>query len=356
MATRPAIVRLSAAHALAGLVSFATLSSGTSARAADTDVATAQVLFDEAKKLMSEGNYVDACPKLQESQRLAPGIGTEFNLADCFEHTDRLASAWAAFLDVAEQTHARGERDREKVARDRAGNIEPKLGRLVVAVPAEHRVDGLEVQRDGVVVRSALWGVDVPVDAGDHTITARAPGRMSWSTRVSSTDGQSSSLEVPALGPVPQTTASTPSMVASSLSPPASASAKSTSGIVPTATATTDTGAPSHLPAYLVGAGGLVLGGLGVLGIVQYNSKVNDYNANGNCPGIGAPNQPSDCSSIVNQANTWRAAGIVSFVAGGLALGAAVVLFVTERPSSPPGSARLGCSAGLGSLVCAGSF
>ena len=355
MATRPAIVRLAAAPVLVSLVSLAILAGGAPARAGDTDVATAQVLFDDAKKLMNEGNYVDACPKLQESQRLAPGIGTEFNLADCFEHTDRLASAWAAFLDVAEQTHARGERDRERVARDRAGALEPKLGRLVVAVPAEHRVDGLEVLRDGATVRPALWGVDVPVDAGDHTITARAPGRVSWSTRVPTTDGQSSSLEVPALAPVPQSTASVPP-IASSAPPPVS-SASTTVTVVPTATATaTDTAAPSHLPAYLVGAGGLALGGLGVLGIVQYNAKVNDYNANGNCPGVDAPNQPAACGSIVSQANTWRAVGIVSFVAGGLALGAAVVLFVTERPPSSPTSARVGCGVGPGSLVCAGSF
>ncbi len=351
MSTRPATVRLAAALALA------VLAKGAPALAGDTDVATAQVLFDDAKKLMNEGNYADACPKLQDSQRLAPGIGTEFNLADCFEHTGKFASAWAAFLDVAEQTHARGERDREKVARDRVAALEPKLGRLVVVVPAERRVDGLEVLRDGAVVRPALWGVDVPVDAGEHTITARAPGRIAWSTKVTSTDGQPSSVEVPALSPVPQLTASAPPMASSA--PPA-ASATTTVTVVTSATAIpTDTAAPSRLPAYLVGAGGLALGGLGVLGIVQYNAKVNDYNANTSCPGIGAANQPSSCSSIVNQANTWRAVGVVSFVAGGLALGAAVVLFVIESPQSPParsGTARVGCGVGPGSLVCAGSF
>ena len=40
------------------------------------------------------------------------------------------------------------------------------------------------MQRDGVAVGQALWEVAVPVDPGEHVITARAPGKQVWEGRV----------------------------------------------------------------------------------------------------------------------------------------------------------------------------
>ena len=70
------------------------------------DPAAAQALFDEATKLTKQGRYPEACEKLAESNRLDPGIGTQFHLADCYEQSGRFASAWAGFLDVASQARA----------------------------------------------------------------------------------------------------------------------------------------------------------------------------------------------------------------------------------------------------------
>src|SRR4051812_10257047 len=58
-------------------------------------------LFDEARRLMADGKFAEACPKLEESQRMDPGIGILFNLGDCYEHLGRTASAWISFRDVA---------------------------------------------------------------------------------------------------------------------------------------------------------------------------------------------------------------------------------------------------------------
>src|SRR6185436_9479039 len=83
------------------------------ARAAGGDAATAQALFDQGRALMSEKKYSEACPKLAESQRLDPGMGTLFHLADCYEGSGKVASAWAAYLEVASLAAASGQTERE---------------------------------------------------------------------------------------------------------------------------------------------------------------------------------------------------------------------------------------------------
>jgi hypothetical protein len=146
------------------------------------DPAAARALFAEGRKLVQTGHAAEACPKFEESLRLDFGIGTQFNLADCWERTGRTASAWALFLDVAAAARAAGQGEREEVARDRAKALEPKLSRLVVRV--ERPAPGLEVQRDGVVLGPATYGTPVPVDPGEHQLTAHADGYATFSRYV----------------------------------------------------------------------------------------------------------------------------------------------------------------------------
>src|SRR5580698_3805183 len=76
----------------------------------------ADKLFNDAKDLVLAGKYAEACPKLAESQRLDPALGTEFNLADCDEHVGRTATAWRLFVDVEHAARAAGKKEREDKA------------------------------------------------------------------------------------------------------------------------------------------------------------------------------------------------------------------------------------------------
>jgi hypothetical protein len=170
-----------------------------SATPTPADAAAAQAAYDRGKQLLSAGKYPEACAKLEESQKLDPGAGTQYHLADCWEHVGRTASAWAAFLDVAAASRAAGRADREKVSRGRAAALEPRLSRLTIAVAAKD-TPGLQIQRDGQVVGPALWETPIPVDLGTHAITATASGKQPWQGKLDvATEGANATITVPAL-------------------------------------------------------------------------------------------------------------------------------------------------------------
>src|SRR5262245_45036936 len=86
--------------------------------------ASAQAVFEDAKKLMAKGDYAAACPKFADSQQLDPAPGTQFNLANCYEKNGQTASAWATFKSAAASYKAHNRPDWETKARDRATALE----------------------------------------------------------------------------------------------------------------------------------------------------------------------------------------------------------------------------------------
>lgn len=144
----------------------------------------AVALFDDARKLMADGKFEQACPKLAESQRLDPGIGTLYNLSDCYEHVGRTASAWVGFRDAAALAMSAGQSEREKVARARATDLETRLVRLQIVVAPETASAALTVKRDGATVAPALFGTAVPLDPGRHVIYASVEGKGDWESAV----------------------------------------------------------------------------------------------------------------------------------------------------------------------------
>lgn len=135
----------------------------------------AEELFEDARRDLRAGRTADACPKLEESQRLDPGVGTLLHLGECYERLGRTASAWAAFRDVEPLARARGDHDRARLAGERAEALAPRLARLVIDVPLAARVPGLRVELDGVAVGAASWGLALPADPGARAVRVAVP-------------------------------------------------------------------------------------------------------------------------------------------------------------------------------------
>lgn len=174
-------------RAIPSLLVLAVVSSVTpraSAAPPPADAAAAEALFQEGRRLLEAGSAAEACPKLEESQRLDPGMGTLFHLGSCYEAVGRTASAWASFREVESAAKAAGRRDREALARQRAEALEPKLVRLRVEVPWASRARDVEVRRGAAIVGPGQWGTAVPVDPGPVVVRATAAGKRAVEVRV----------------------------------------------------------------------------------------------------------------------------------------------------------------------------
>jgi hypothetical protein len=174
------------------------ISTASTASAAPSASAQARSLFREARRLMEKERFAEACPKLQESLRIDPGMGTQFNLAHCWEQLGLTASAWGLFLDVAAAAESSGQGKRERAARKRAAALEPKLSRLRIDVVAP--APGMKILRAGEEVGQGAWDTDVPIDPGTYQIEASAPDKHTWAGEVVvEKPGETASIEVPPL-------------------------------------------------------------------------------------------------------------------------------------------------------------
>lgn len=170
--------------------------------------AAAESLFEQARRLLKEGQNAEACPKLEESQRLDPGVGTLLHLGECYERLGRTASAWATFHEASALAQTSQQSERVKLAQQRAESLETRLIWLRIEVPPEARVPGLEVRQNGQLIPPQRWGVEVPVDPGVYEITASAPGYQEFHMRLPLQEPGHQPFTLGGLSPLPPPLAS----------------------------------------------------------------------------------------------------------------------------------------------------
>jgi hypothetical protein len=166
------------------------------------DRAAAQQLFLEGKELMRAGTFEQACQKFEAASQLSSTPGVRLNLADCLEKLGHTASAWARFDEALSMAERNGDGAAAELARKGRARLEPQLAYLTIVVPPAAVVAGLEVKRDGETLPKAAWGTGIPVDPGDHEVSAEAPNRARWSKKTAVVgSGAKVTVEVPPLAP-----------------------------------------------------------------------------------------------------------------------------------------------------------
>lgn len=292
-----------------------------------SDPVAAQALFDEAKELMRKGDWATACPKLAESERLDPGVGTLLNLGECYEHVGKTARAWAIYREAEAMAAHEGQPARSRWAGSQAAQLEGKLVRLTIRVPEAARVPGLEVSRDHETVNEPLWGSAVPVDPGDHVVEARAPGFKTFTAHVTASHDPVV-VDIAPLEAEPPAPAPPPPPVVESAPPPPPPKTESLTLVAPQPA---PSGGPMRTSGFVlggVGVAGLGLGALfGVLAMDRDNAARGAGCSSTTCPTQGGLDLTHDAMGFATAAN-------VTFVVSTVLLATGVV-FVLVAPHAP---------------------
>lgn len=313
---------------------FASTTLGAAPARAEEPVSPSRQLFAEARRLMAEGKHAEACPKLEESLKLEGGIGTQFNLAECWEHIGRTASAQALFLAAAEAAKAAGQSEREQVLRDRAAALETRLSRLVIEVKATD--EQLSVERNDLPIGQDAWGKAIALDPGSYTIRARAAGKRDWEKLVDVTPATSlTTVHVPELEPL---TPTDPTKAGAKDPPKPEAASPQVPASAPVPAETDSAGRAQFSPAVLavagVGVAALTVGTVMGLRYLKANSDSRSI-----CP------SNRDCTlqevqahtRLVDDARTARAWSYAGFGVGAASLVGAGWLWYSQRPRTTAG-------------------
>jgi hypothetical protein len=164
--------------------------------------ALAEQLFNQGRDLVKANQWAEACPKFEASLRYDPVLGTRLNLATCYEHIGKLASAWGLYRESIELAKKAGDTKRAEYAQKQAAALEPRLPKLAISAPASPPA-GFVVKRDETTVDAGALGVALYVDPGTHHVTASAPGFETFTVTVTLPEGKTETIAVPNLAARP---------------------------------------------------------------------------------------------------------------------------------------------------------
>ncbi len=279
-------------------------------------LAVAESLFQEGKDLLQAKQFREACPKLEESQRLDPATGTLIALAVCHQALGKTATAWSEFVAAAEAAATEERADRVAFAKEHADALAPKLSQVKVEIaPATAALHGVDVVRDGAPLRAALWGTWLPLDPGWHTIVVSAPQHRSETLRFLVGEQRDAKvLQVPDLNPV---------------LPLGEPRAERWRAL--------DEGRPRRLAGYVVGAVGIAALGAGsYFGVraIQHHDQALQRCTPARCTDPEAVHLNDDAKLSANVSNVGIGLGLV-----GIAVGVALVLTSPSRSAGPAAKA-----------------
>jgi hypothetical protein len=283
--------------------------------------AIAEQLFTEARELAKANRWAEACPRFEASLRSDPVLGTRLNLATCYEHIARLASAWSLYRESIVLAKKAGDAKRRAYAEKQAAALEPRLPRLVIAAPRTPPA-GFVVTRDGTTIDAGALGVALYVDPGLHEIVASAPRCEAFQQTVMLVEGKTETLAIPDLQAV------------GLAKPPIEA-----------LDVTTPRGyAISPVRRYVVVGGGI--GGMAVLGagfLFGRNASSVYAEARALCGAnlVCAPANYDRGQQLIRETRSSAALSTVLMAVGGVAIVTSAVVLLTASPARERAMARI---------------
>lgn len=279
-----------------GLVALA----GASVAHADT---AADAKFTEGKKLLDKKQYAEACKAFEESFAIDAEIGSELNVALCYEEWGHLATALEAYKKALSLAEAKKDK---RVARIKARleEVDGQVPRLTVQLKGD-ALDGVEVTLDGKPLAKDKLGQEMMVDPGSHVVVA-ARGADTKSKTVPLEAGGSSEVTIDA----------PPKRADVVVKPPPHRGSTSSSG-------------SSRRKLYGIGVGGAGVVAMGVSGLVALHERTKYKDALADhCGG-----STTGCDELglfeTHHARHFANISTAAFLGGAALATAGVVLYVT---------------------------
>jgi hypothetical protein len=319
-------------------MSFAAASIVSASGALAQSKSPAEAQYEWGLAEMRAGHYASGCPALAESYKLDPLPGALFTLAECENKWGKLATAlahYAAYLDAFSRMTAKekvGQVGRDQIAAVQRERLEREAPHLTLTLGAV-APQGTTIRRDGERVGAPSLGVALPLDPGDHVITAETEDGRRFEKQLTLSKGERQTLLIEfvpssaAVAPPPLTppTVNSPSPPARTIVDPARERP---------APASPSPSKPSRTWIYATGAigiAGVTVGAVaGVLTLLNKTTIDQHCGLDGNATSCDAQGKTA--------ADASRVSGLVSdigFGVGAAGLVAAVILWVTQpRPAA----------------------
>lgn len=157
-------------------------------------------LFREGLELMRADHCPEAVERFAESDRLDSSAATLMNLAICYEHMNKPATAWRTFVRAVNAAISQGNTELRSQAAEALSKLGPVLTRIRIVTSGS--VDSQVIKVNGEPV--ADYREPIPVDPGEQIVEVSAPGRKPWRVKVLAKGVGTISVEVPPLTGIDQ--------------------------------------------------------------------------------------------------------------------------------------------------------
>jgi hypothetical protein len=188
--------------ALAGIPA----ASASDAKSPNGGSAQADQLFREARGLLDQGRYREACRLFERSLELAPSPGTLLNLGNCYEQEGDLARALSTFEHAVADAQLERNEDKRRAWVDAGSQrLDSLLARVPMLKLSRSPTAGAVVRLDG----EDLGQVDgqLRLNPGRHSLELSAPGKQSFHKDLQLQVGEHLDLPLPVLQDAPGTEA-----------------------------------------------------------------------------------------------------------------------------------------------------
>ena len=260
---------------------------------APEELKAARELFQEAYKDEQEKRFEAALEKFQRVAKVRESASVRYRIASVLESLGRLRDARDAFraLAASKPTLPPNEQEIATSSEERAQSLDKRIPTLTLQTDGKPPPEA-KIAIDGTPVAPSMLGTPIPLEPGEHVVSATGTGAAPFESRVKLAEGGGVALTVP--------------VVVRSV-PPGGAPASGNEGSTPGASSKT-------LGVVALAAGGVLLVGAGVILAVR-EGDISDLEAA--CPGGKCPrSQQSELESTRDQAKLFGPLGITMGIVG----------------------------------------